>query len=166
MDELELYKGLKKIAVKQLGEIKEKGSMTVSEAEAAKTAMCLVDMFDDKIERLDEEEEYSERGRSYARAYRRSNANAYAYDEGRSMRGRRSYGDSYSMYDDYDYPMRSYRDESYEQNRDGRGRYSSHSIDDRIVNVFERMMDSAESEYERKKIMEYIRYVRSKEQSE
>lgn len=164
MDELELYEGLKKIAVKQLGEMKDKGSMTVSEAEAAKTAMCLINMFDDKIEDAKEMQEYSERGRSYAHPYRRYNITSY--DDGRSMRSRRSYNDEYSMHDDYDYPMRSYRDESYDQNRDSRGRYSSHSIDDRIVSTLERMIDSAESDYERKRVMEYIRYVRSKEQTE
>lgn len=48
---------------------------------------------------------------------------------------------------------------SYERNRD-MGR-SGHSIDDRVVDMLERMMDSAASEYERRKLNSYIRVVDS-----
>lgn len=40
--------------------------------------------------------------------------------------------------------------------------YSGHSIDDRIVDELEHMMDSAETNYEREKLNDLIRYVDSK----
>lgn len=40
--------------------------------------------------------------------------------------------------------------------------YSGHSIDDRIVDKLEHMMDSAETNYEREKLNDIIRYVDSK----
>lgn len=167
MEELEIYKGLRKIAVKQLGELHQKGSMSNSEAEAAKVAMCLIDMIDERVPGEGEEGEYSERRSSYGHPYRRYNITSY--EDGRSMRGNRSYG-MYPMYDDY-YPMGSYREDAYHgsyenQNRDGRGRYSSHSIDDRVVSMLEGMVDGAKSDYEHQRLMEYIRYARSKEQGE
>ena len=70
----------------------------------------------------------------------------FSYDsDGHS--GCYSYGD----------PMNAGR--SYERNRD-MGR-SGHSIDDRVVDMLERMMDSAASEYERRKLNSYIRVVDS-----
>ena len=161
MEELEIYKGLRKIAIKQLGELHQKGSMSNSEAEAAKVAMCLIDMIDERTGGSAEmESEYSERYSGHDRPYRRYNITAYG--DGRSMRGRRSYGNMYDDYPMYDYPMDYYG----AQRRDTIGRYSSHSIDDRIVDCMERMIDSSESDYERQKIMEYIRYIRSKQAGE
>lgn len=188
MDEYKVYEGLREIAVKQLAEIHQKGSMTVPEAEAAKIAMCLIDMFDEKLEDMGEEEGgYSERSsrRSYAR--RQSNA---SYEGGRSRRGSQN-SMGYPIYDEEDYFMEggrggggssrrssrgSYEGGSYEgrsmrgsyenQRRDNRGRYSSHSINDRIVSMMERMMDGVESEYERQKLQEFMRYIREDEMNE
>lgn len=162
MENSDLYKGLKEIAEKQLREIHQKGSMSVSEAEAAKTAMCLIEMCEERMDNYDGG--YSERGsrRSYAQPYRHYTIDSYA--DGRSMRGR-SYGDGMYMRDGY--AMDSYRDESYRnQTRDRMGRYSSHSIDDRVVDMLEKMVDSAKTDYEHQKLMEYIRYVRANESRE
>ena len=158
MENLELFKGLKEIAIKQLKELNQKGSMNPAEAEAAKTAMCLIDMCEEHIEK---DGGYSEIGsrRSYAQPYRHYTIDSYS--DGRSMRGR-SYTDM-PMYDDY--AMGGYQGDSY-QNRDRLGRYSSHSIDDRVVDALEKMVDSAKSDYEHQKLMEYIRYVRSRENRE
>ena len=38
--------------------------------------------------------------------------------------------------------------------------YSGHSIDDRIIDALERMMDEAKTEHEREKIMRRIDYIR------
>lgn len=170
MEELELYKGLKSIALKQLEELHRKGSMSPAEAEAAKTAMCIIEKAKEAIEK-DEmgSDEYSRR--SYAQPYRHYTIDSYA--DGRFMRGG-SYG-MYPMYDDYamesprggSYRGDSYRGDSYaNQSRDRNGRYSSHSIDDRVVDMLEKMVDSAKSDFEHQKLMEYIRYVRSREMSE
>ena len=51
MEELELYKGLKSIALKQLEELHRKGSMSPAEAEAAKTAMCIIEKAKEAIEK-------------------------------------------------------------------------------------------------------------------
>lgn len=159
MENSDLYKGLKEIAEKQLREIHQKGSMSASEAEAAKTAMCLIEMCE---ERIGDDDGYSERGsrRSYTQPYRHYTIDSYS--DGRSMRNR-SYDDGMYMRDGY--AMDSYREESY-RNRDRLGRYSSHSIDDRVVDMLEKMVDSAKSDYEHQKLMEYIRYVRSNEARE
>ena len=162
MEELEIYKGLREISVKQLAELKQKGSMSPAEAEAAKTAMCLIDMIDERVggpEAMGEMSygRYSRHG-EYDQPYRRYNITAYA--DGRSMHGPYGYSEMYPM-DDYS------RRGSYEyRNRDSMGRYSSHSIDDRVVDMLEKMIDTAKSEYEHQKLMEYIRYVRSKEMGE
>ena len=163
MEELEMLKGLREIAVKNLTELKQKGSMNASETEAAKAAMCLMDMIDDHLggyEGMSERSygRYSRHG-EYDQPYRRYNITAYA--DGRSMHGPYGYNEMYPM--DYDYPRRG----SYEyRNRDAMGRYSSHSIDDRVVSMLEQMIDTAKSDYEHQKLMEYIRYVRSKEMGE
>ena len=160
MENTDLYKGLKEIAEKQLREIHKKGSMTIPEAEAVKTAMCIIDICDDHI---GEEDEYSERSsrRNYVQpSYRRYAMESYV--DGRSMRGRSYDGMAYD-----DYPMDSYRGGSYRnQTRDRMGRYSSHSIDDRVVDMLEKMMDTASSDYEHQRLMEYIRYIRSNENRE
>ena len=44
--------------------------------------------------------------------------------------------------------------------RDSMGRYSGHSIKDRMIDRLERMMDEAGSEYERKEIMDEIARIR------
>lgn len=149
MDELEIYKGLREIAVKQLEELKKKGSMNPAEAEAAKIGMCIIDMVDDRYgPQINEKysERYSRHG-EYDRPFRRYNIT------------------SYGMYDD-SYRGMSRRGSYENQNRDSMGRYSSHSIDDRVVDMLEKMVDTAQSDFEYQKLMEYIRYVRSKEMGE
>lgn len=179
----EAYDKLKEIAEKQIIELAKRGSMSPAEAEAAKVGMCLIDMVDEKKEDMEEMEGgYSERGSR--RSYSPRRYSITSYEDGRSMRGSRN-SMHYPMYDDYyDYMEDSYRgggqsnrgsyegrggqsNRSYEnQNRDRRGRYSSHSIDDRIVSHLERMMDETESDYERQRLQEYMRYVRAQEMSE
>ena len=60
-----------------------------------------------------------------------------------------SYGHDYDMN-----PGRNY------ERRHDRG-YSGHSIDDRVVDMLEKMMDSAASNYERNKLNTYIRVIDS-----
>lgn len=178
MDKMEIFEKGEEIVLKELDQLFAKGSLSPAETEAAKNGLCLLKEMEELMEGSDEG--YSERrGRGGSRSSRRSY-------EGRAYEGGSYGGQSYYMDDRM--PFREYGIVSYEggggggggssrrggmsnasrgggggQSREGRGRYSSHSINDRVVEKLENLMDTAESDYERQKIHEFIRFVRDDE---
>lgn len=168
MDKMEIFEKGEEVVLKELSQLFSKGTLSPAETEAAKNGLCLLKEMEELMEVS--EEGYSERrGRGGGYSSRRS------YEGG-------SYGGQ-SYYMDDRMPFREYGIVSYEgggssrrggmsnasraggggQSREGRGRYSSHSINDRIVEKLENLMDTAESDYERQKIHEFIRFVRDDE---
>lgn len=156
-NEYEVYEKGRKVVVEELDKLFSKGSLSPSETEAAKTAICLLKEMDEVFggEGM-MDDGYSERrgGRMSRRSYDwpgmdgRMPYREYAIT---SYDGRGGRGSSMSM------------SRAGNQPRDDRGRYSGHSINDRVVEKLENLMDSAESDYERQKIREFIRFVRDDE---
>lgn len=170
--EMEVLKKGKAIVVKELDALFNKGTLSPSETEAATKGLCLLEKIDKymKGETDFEDEGYSERRsrRSYGnydgnRPYREYDIVAYENRGGQSN-SMRSMNSMDGMYYDN---RGSNRQGSYDnQPRDMRGRYSGHSINDRVVDKLEHLMDSAESDYEKKKLHEFIRFVRDDEMKE
>lgn len=109
------------------------------------------------------ERAYSERN---SRRMSRDSGTSYGYSNGPSY----GYSDAPGWYqsNNYPMPMRGYGHESYYGNQynngseysDRRG-YSRHSIGDRVVSMVEKMMDSAESDYEKQELQKYIKTIRA-----
>lgn len=192
----ELYKDLEKLTKKELRALVDKGSLSGSEVETAKKAVCLLKMLEDDYDKdlMMDDSDYSEAsyatrhmgGRMSSHSMRPMHWDDMSYARGRDgatgrfvSRGR--------MYDDRSYEGNRMRDgRSYNQGRSyERGRsygyedgdeymsgrrmiisydngYSGHSIDDRIVDALEQMMDQAVTDYERGKLNEVIRFVDSR----
>lgn len=136
MDMYETLDKFEELILKELDKIIKKGDLTPTELSNGKEAICALKEIHEiyNSDKEDMGEEYSERGYYISpTSYR---------DEGTSMsnaRGRRS----------------SNRASSY-----NRG-YSRHSMKDRMVAKLERMMDEAESDYERQEIREEIEHLRN-----
>lgn len=163
-DEYEVYEKGRKVVLEELDKLFSKGTLSPAETEAAKCAVCLLKEMDEEFGGGEMGEGYSERrgGRMSRRSY--------------SMDGRSYDG---MMYDDGRIPYREYAITSYEnrgggnrssnrssmagQRRDSMGRYSGHSINDRMVECLEKLMDSAESDYEASKVKEMIHFIRDDE---
>lgn len=137
---------LNSLVEKELDQLMNKGTLTPPELDTAKKAVELMAEIKEYeamcMEEMGEGSMYSERSMA-------------------SRNGR--YSTHYPM--PY-YPMRGSYD-SYGNNggysevrRDSMGRYSGHSVKDRMIDRLERMMDEAGSEYERKEIMEEISRLR------
>ena len=131
----EIFMKGKEVIMKELDNLFMKGSLTPTETEAAMKGMCLLEKIDEYI---DGSGEYSE-GRRMSRDWRPEH----------HMEGR--------------IPYREYEITSYGDRTRGGMRYSGHSINDRVVEKLENLMDTAESDYEKKKIKEFIRFVRDDE---
>ena len=129
----EIFMKGKEVIMKELDNLFAKGSLTPAETDAAMKGMCLLEKIDEYI---GEPVEYSERRRM-----------SRDWGPGRHM--------------DQRIPYREYEITSYGDR--GGMRYSGHSINDRVVEKLENLMDSAESDYEKKKIKEFIRFVRDDE---
>lgn len=184
MEDMKVLEDLKETVLRDLKPVADKNSLTPTEVSVAKDAVCLLKEINEVLgggmnpmmtsegrhsygyydphmyegysyghhDWMDPYEQSMMRGRD-ARTGR------FMSRDGMDTSGRRytfSYdSDGYSgcySYGDHTNPGRSY-----ERNRD-MGR-SGHSIDDRVVDMLERMMDSAASEYERRKLNSYIRVV-------
>lgn len=144
-NEMEVYDKGRKVVIEELDKLFNKGSLSPAETEAAKTAVCLLKEMDEVF------------------------GMGGGYSERRRMSRR-----SYDWHNDDRMPYREYEITSYanpnpqmpstaRMNRGGRNQYSGHSINDRVVEKLENLMDSAESDYERQKIREFIRFVREDE---
>ena len=175
----DLYKDLERLTKKELRSLVDKGTLSGSEVETAKKAVCLLKMLEEDYDKdpMMEDGDYSEAsyasrrrgGRmmshamhpthwddmSYARgrdgATSRFVSRGRMYDGRSRMRGR---SDGYEDGDEYMSGRRMII--SYDNG------YSGHSIDDRIVDALEQMMDQAVTDYERGKLNEVIRFVDSR----
>lgn len=136
-----MYTELQDMAKTHLKQLLKKGDLSASEMEAAKNALSVIIKSDEACD-SEEMKEYSNRGYSMSDdPYRRWEIRSYNSCRDRSM-----------------HPMMWDGRESY-RDRD----YSRHSIKDRAVNVLERLMDEAGSDYERQKVRDFVRYVESAE---
>lgn len=122
---------------KELDTLMVKGTLTPQELDTAKKAVEVMTKIKEHEAMCASEEAgtYSERGR-YSMHYPMNpySMNGYnSYDNGAGYSGTR---------------------------RDSMGRYSGHSVKDRMIDRLERMMDEAGSEYERKEIMDEINRLR------
>lgn len=158
----EVSKKLTNLVSKELEQLAAKGSLTPVELETANKAVELMTKllkYDAMCERKENGEdidpmEYSER--SYRMPRMGSYGGPWMPYEGNSY-GMNSYGGgggSNNSYGGNQYG--SYRNQS----RNSQGQYSGHSIKDRMIDRLERMMNEAETEYERKEIMEEISRIR------
>ena len=130
--EKEYMKRLSQLIEMELDQLSTKGSLSPSEVCAAKEAVELLKEMKEYKEMCDDEMGYSERsGRGRMYSY---NPDMYGYGW-YAMDGGRYNNRQYSM---------------------DRGQYSGHSIKDRMIDRLERMVDEAQSEYERKEIMNEI----------
>lgn len=172
MEDMKVLDDLRDKVLKEIKPIVDKSTITPSELSAAKEAVCLINEISkatskhhrDDMETseglhhewMDPYEQSMMRGRDgrTGRFMSREGMDTsgrhytFSYDtDGRS--GCYSYGHDYDMN-----PGRNY------ERRHDRG-YSGHSIDDRVVDMLEKMMDSASSNYERNKLNTYIRVIDS-----
>ena len=145
---------LKELLTNEVRKVVEKKDISPSELENMYKAVCTMEKIC-KMEQIEDE------------MYRRDRSNKKFYMEydnemsNRPMRGRDGRFMSSSDYPYHHDPMMM----SYEDRRNSDGRsyehdYSNHSIKDRMIDKFERMMDSADSEYERQEIQNWITKMR------
>ncbi len=157
-DEFEVYEKGRKVILEELDKLFNKGTLSPAETEAAKCAVCLMKEMDEVFSGRDMMDDgYSER-RS-GRMSRRS----YSMDNIMPMDGRMPYREyAITSYENRG-GGRSNRSTMTNQRRDGSSRYSGHSINDRMVECLEKLMDSAESDYEASKVKEMIHFIRDDE---
>lgn len=186
----DLYKDLERLTKKELRSLVDKGTLSGSEVETAKKAVCLLKMLEEDYDKdpMMEDGDYSEAsyasrrrgGRMISHATHPMHWDDMSYARGRDgatgrfvSRGRMYDDRSYEggrMYDGRSHMRgRSYGYEDGDEYMSGRrmiisydNGYSGHSIDDRIVDALEQMMDQAVTDYERGKLNEVIRFVDSR----
>lgn len=186
----DLYKDLERLTKKELRSLVDKGTLSGSEVETAKKAVCLLKMLEEDYdkEEMIGDDDYSEASYSSRRRGGRMMSHAMHpthWDDMSYARGRDGATGRYvsrgRMYDDRSYEGgrmydgrsrmrgRSYGYEDGDEYMSGRrmiisydNGYSGHSIDDRIVDALEHMMDQAVTDYERGKLNEVIRFVDSR----
>ena len=161
---MEVFDDLKKVVIKELKKLIEKGDLSPSELETAKCAAGLVMMLGgDSSEMTDYEGDYSNASMHGDTPYRRYNITAY----GNRAMPYGSYHDERNTMEDDWYSMAQRRGADgrfmsgrpyYEQ-----GGFSRHSFTDRLVATLEREYASAENEHEQRQLSDLIRYVRMSE---
>lgn len=142
---------LSDLVEKELDQLATKGTLNPSELDSAKKAVELMTCVKEYEAMCEEDmsgESYSERGMPRRHHY------SMHYPDYRMIRG------NYDLYDTYANTGNGNYGGYSEVRRDSMGRYSGHSIKDRMIDRLERMMDEAGSEYERKEIMEEITRLR------
>lgn len=168
-------KGLKELVTRELRKNVEKGSMNPAEVDSVSKAVNVLEKIA-KIEQICKETEMMEQNPdAYSGAFYnirnfppmshdRGNSyrNSYGYDWEPEMgysgeRGRSSRTGRYTSRGDYS-GERSYENMGGNQSRDS---YSGHSINDRMIDQLERMMDAATSEFEKQQILEKIKMIRN-----
>lgn len=130
----EVLKKLKKITENDIEKLSTKTNLTPEEHRSLKDALINLAMLEEECQKSMYEEEGS--GYSMGRSYYPASM-GMAYDEGYS--GRRMRSPSTGRYMGMNYPS-----------------HSGHSINDRVIDKLERMMDEADNDYERQTIAGYI----------
>ena len=139
----EVLEKLKKQTEKELEKITAKDDMTPTELENAKKAVCLMK----EIQEVEMGEAIGEAS-GYSQASYRGNSYRRGRDADSGRYISRSYEGPYAESRGGSY--RQSGGNSYEQG------YSGHSINDRMIDNLERMMDEAGTEHERQSIMNAI----------
>ena len=117
--------------------LKQGGSITPPDLENLTKAVCILE----KIKRIEDSETYDDSGYSATGSYNRSM---------KSMaRDRASRNNGY-----YEGNVSSHR---YYDGDSGNSGYSGHSIQDRMIDQLERMIDEAKTEHERQTVQDWIR---------
>lgn len=158
-----------------LESLAKKVDLTPNEIEVATNAVCLMEKID-KLVKGEREDEMSE---GYRPMHYPNMRTSYGWEMNPTPGRVYSYGDEWysdsSMMRGRDartgqFTSRDGRMTAHDMDTSGRrmrsrmsydGGYSGHSIDDRIIDKLEQMMDSAQSEYEIRKINQIIRVVES-----
>lgn len=130
----EVLKKLKKITENDIEKLSAKTNLTPEEHRSLKDALINLAMLEEECQKLMYDEDGS--GYSMSRPYYPASM-GMQYDEGYSGRRMRSHSTGR-------YTGTSYRG------------YSGHSINDRIIDKLEHMMDEADNDYERQTIAKYI----------
>lgn len=134
---------------KEIANIAAKGTVSPTEMENAYKAVCTMEKIK-KIESMEMNPEFSERRASYNYGV----GGYWPLDYEESMRrGRDSMG-RYTSMDNRGGMMSN-------DGRMMRDNYSGHSINDRMIDQLERMMDSAQTQNERNEIMKQIEHIRT-----
>lgn len=165
--ELENLKKGKAIVEKCVEELFSKDDLTPAETKAALDGMMLRGMLCEEIDDCKMREERGERGYSGYGAPRHYTMTAYG-PQPRDAMGRYSGEPMYGYggwYEDrpmaYNGPMMDqswcYNEGSYGMRQND---YSRHSIGDRAVEQLERLMDKAQSDYEKEELHKFIRMIR------
>lgn len=138
---------LKDLLKREIQKVVDKNDISPSEMQNVCNAVCTMEKIC-KIEQI-ENDMYS-MDRSGKKFY-------MSYDN--DMSGRRMRGPDGRFTGSYDYPMHvdPMMRHDYEHDR------SNHSIEDRMVDSLEKMMDNAGSEYERQQIQAWIHKMRTSE---
>ena len=132
---------LTEIVEKELDQLTSKGSLTPTELDSAKKSVDL----------LAKIEEYS---------MMCEESSMPGYSERSRFNGMRAYAYPPEVYSPMHYESQNSSYGSGNWNATMNGRYSGHSIKDRMIDRLERMMDDASSEYERKEIRNEIARLR------
>lgn len=167
MEDMKVLETLKEKVLSELNPVATKTTLTPADISVAKEAVCLLKEIKEVMEKHDHMDSTSE---GYYPMYGHSYGHHDWMDpyDNSMMRGRDAHTGRFMSRDGMDtsgrrytfsYDSDGYSGRNYERGRD-MGR-SGHSIDDRVVDMLERMMDSAASEYERHKLNSYIRVVDS-----
>ena len=158
-DEFEVYEKGRRVILEELDKLFNKGTLSPAETEAAKCAVSLMKEMDEVFSGRDMMDDgYSER--RGGRMSRRS----YSMDGMMPADGRIPYREyAITSYENRGGGRSSNRSSTTGQRRDSMGRYSGHSINDRMVECLEKLMDSAESDYEASKVKEMIHFIRDDE---
>lgn len=143
---------LKESIEREIKKVTKKADITPGELENMTKALCALETIK-RIESMDGGMDGEHSGRSYARYYRDGYRDGYADDSYR--RGRSDVTGRYVSRDE----ASRMEQERYRSRDDG---YSGHSINDRMVDRLERMMDEAKSDYEREQVQGWIDKLRSR----
>ena len=163
---------LKDVTLRELRKNAEKGTMNAAEVDAVNKAVTILEKIA-KIEHINKEDEMMEKNpdtysgafyniRNFPPQMPRPNMsyNSYGYDDTHPWtpemdysgeRGRSAYTGRYA----------SRGTEHYDHNMLSRDTRSGHSINDRMVDQLEKMMDTATSEFERQQILDKIKMIRN-----
>lgn len=144
---------LKESIEREIKKVTKKADITPGELDNMNKALCAMESIK-RIESMDGGMDGEQSGRSYGRYYRDGYRDGYARDES-YRRGRSEVTGRYISRDDAPH-MESGR---YRSRDDG---YSGHSINDRMVDQLERMMDEAQNDYEREQVQGWIEKLRAR----
>ena len=130
--------------------IRKGGNMTPPDIEILTKDLCALEALK-RIEQGESQNSFQANGNSYRRG-RGANGQFVSRDSGNS-----GYYDDASCYGDRGNSAHSRDGGSSNRYYDGNSGYSGHSIQDRMIDQLERMIDEAKTEHERQTVQDWIR---------